>query len=58
MVKLDTIYVGGDFLDVVLQDKGFGSPWRRWVGGCVSNANYSIIVNGRPDEKTIPSQDI
>lgn len=30
MVKLDTIYVGGDFLDVVLQDKGFGSPG---VGG-------------------------
>lgn len=28
--------------------KGFGDRWRRWVWGCLSTCNMSIIVNGKP----------
>ncbi|KAK9154956.1 hypothetical protein Sjap_002436 [Stephania japonica] len=39
------------FLDFVLKQKGFGERWRKWIKGCVSSANYSVMINGRPRGK-------
>lgn len=37
-----------DFLDRVLEAKGFGSRWRRWIGGCLRSMSFAVIVNGCP----------
>lgn len=37
--------VDWDFLDKVMERKGFGYKWRMWVWGCVRNVNYSILIN-------------
>lgn len=39
------------FLDYVMRNKGFGSRWCNWIRGCVSSANFSILINGRPRGK-------
>ena len=39
------------FLDEVLQRKGFGNRWRKWMQGCLSSANFSVLINGRPRGK-------
>ena len=39
------------FLDHVLEQKGFGQRWRKWIGGCLQSANFSITINGRPRGK-------
>lgn len=36
-----------DFLDFVLLKMGFGERWRKWIFGCLSAVNYSVIVNGK-----------
>ncbi|KAL5548946.1 hypothetical protein UlMin_004177 [Ulmus minor] len=41
-------HVNWDFLDFVLEKKGFGVRWRSWVRGCISSANFSIMINGKP----------
>ncbi|XP_026438254.1 uncharacterized protein LOC113336795 [Papaver somniferum] len=30
----------------VLKKMGFGLKWRRWVRNCISNARFSVIING------------
>lgn len=35
-------------LDNIMECKGFGGRWRRWIRGCVSSVNFSIMINGRP----------
>ena len=40
-----------EFLDHVLEKKGFDSLWRKWMRGCLSSVNYSVIINGRPRGK-------
>ncbi|GJT32028.1 RNA-directed DNA polymerase, eukaryota [Tanacetum coccineum] len=37
-----------DYLDVVLNNFGFGSKWRGWIQGCLNSAMGSILVNGSP----------
>ncbi|GKE22393.1 putative RNA-directed DNA polymerase, eukaryota, reverse transcriptase zinc-binding domain protein, partial [Tanacetum coccineum] len=37
-----------DFLDLVMEKIGFGSKWRSWIHGCLSNARSSVLVNGSP----------
>ena len=44
-------HVEWEFLDFVLERKGFHSRWRKWMRGCLSSVNYSVIVNGRPRGK-------
>ena len=33
------------FIDHVLQRMGFGNVWRKWIHGCLSSAELSIMVN-------------
>ena len=35
-----------DFLDHVLEKKGFSPKWRNWMRGCLSSVSYAILVNG------------
>ena len=33
-------------LDRIMEKKGFGDKWRKWIKGCVSTENFSIMING------------
>ena len=39
-------HVNWDFLDHVLDRKGFSPRWRSWMRGCLSSISYAILVNG------------
>ncbi|RVX15392.1 hypothetical protein CK203_009286 [Vitis vinifera] len=39
-------HVKWDFVDHVLEKKGFSSKWRSWMRGCLSSVSYAILVNG------------
>ncbi|RVW29274.1 hypothetical protein CK203_113578 [Vitis vinifera] len=39
-------HVNWDFLDHVLEKKGFSPRWRTWMRGCLSMVSYAILVNG------------
>ena len=39
-------HVNWDFLDHVLEKKGFSPRWRKWMSGCLSTVSYAILVNG------------
>lgn len=39
-------YVDWDFLDHVLERKGFSLRWRSWMRGCLSSETFAILVNG------------
>ncbi|RVX21544.1 putative ribonuclease H protein [Vitis vinifera] len=39
-------HVNWDFLDHVLEKKGFSPRWRSWMRGCLSSVSYAILVNG------------
>lgn len=39
------------FLDESLKDKGFGNRWGKWIVGCISSANFSIMINSKPRGK-------
>ncbi|RVW53508.1 Transposon TX1 uncharacterized 149 kDa protein [Vitis vinifera] len=43
-------HVKWDFLDHVLEKKGFSSKWRIWMRGCLSSVSYAILVNGNAKE--------
>lgn len=45
--------VDWSFLDNILKGKGFGSIWWIWIWGCVSIANFSILIKGRPQGKIL-----
>ena len=40
-----------EFLDFVFERKGFDPKWRKWIRGCLSLVEYSVILNGRPRGK-------
>ena len=50
--------VDWSFLDMAMKLKGFGKRWRKWIWGCLSTTNFSIIVNSRPRGKIIAKRDI
>ncbi|RVW16109.1 Transposon TX1 uncharacterized 149 kDa protein [Vitis vinifera] len=39
-------HVKWDFLDHVLEKKGFSPRWRKWMSGCLSSVSFAILVNG------------
>ena len=39
-------HVDWDFLDHMLDRKGFSPRWRSWMRGCLSSVSYAILVNG------------
>ena len=39
-------HVRWDFLDQVLEKKGFSPKWRKWMSGCLSSVPYAVLVNG------------
>ena len=47
-----------DFIDHVLEKKGFGERWRKWMKGCLSYSNFSIMINGKPRGKFNASRGI
>ncbi|RVW25786.1 Transposon TX1 uncharacterized 149 kDa protein [Vitis vinifera] len=38
-------HVKWDFLDHVLEKKGFSPRWRKWMSGCLSSVSFAILVN-------------
>ena len=44
-------HVNWNFVDEVLERKGFKDRRRRWIRGCLSSVNFSVLVNGRPRGK-------
>ncbi|RVX10323.1 putative ribonuclease H protein [Vitis vinifera] len=39
-------HVKWDFLDHMLEKKGFSLKWRSWMRGCLSSVSFAILVNG------------
>ncbi|RVX21695.1 Transposon TX1 uncharacterized 149 kDa protein [Vitis vinifera] len=39
-------HVSWDFLDQVLEKKGFSPRWRKWMRGCLSSVSFAVLVNG------------
>ena len=39
-------HVKWDFLDQVLEKKGFSPRWRKWMSGCLSSVSYAVLVTG------------
>lgn len=48
--------VDRDFLGELVTAKGFDPKWRRWIRGCISTENYSIIIDREPRGKIIDSR--
>ena len=45
-----------DFLMAVMERLGFDSKWRNIILGCISSVNFSILLNGQPGSKFMPSR--
>ena len=39
-----------DFLDHVLEKKGFSLRWRKLMKGCLSTVSFAVLVNGNAKE--------
>ncbi|RVX09485.1 Transposon TX1 uncharacterized 149 kDa protein [Vitis vinifera] len=39
-------HMSWDFLDHVLEMKGFSPRWRKWMRGCLSSVSFPVLVNG------------
>ena len=39
-------HVKWDFLNHVLEKKGFSPRWRKLMSGCLSSVSYAVLVNG------------
>ena len=39
-------HMSWDFLDQMLENKGFSPRWRKWMSDCLSLVSYAVLVNG------------
>ena len=51
-------HVRWDFLDHVLEKKGFSSRWRKWMRGCLSIVSFAVLVNGNAKGWVKTSRDL
>ncbi|XP_028121753.1 uncharacterized protein LOC114318966 [Camellia sinensis] len=49
-------HVDWGFVDFVLERKEFGVRWRKWIWGCLSSCNMSVIVNGKARDSFLASR--
>ena len=47
-----------DFLDHLLEKKGFSPRWRKWMSGCLSTISYAVLVNGNAKGWVKASRDL
>ncbi|KAA0063695.1 reverse transcriptase [Cucumis melo var. makuwa] len=40
--------ISWSFIDYMLAKKHFPHKWRKWIKACISNVQYSILLNGSP----------
>ncbi|KAA0056839.1 LINE-1 retrotransposable element ORF2 protein [Cucumis melo var. makuwa] len=40
--------ISWSFIDFMLAKKHFPHKWRKWIKACISNVQYSILLNGAP----------
>ena len=40
--------ISWEFLYQVMNRRGFGSRWVRWIKWCISTASFSVLLNGSP----------
>ncbi|KAA0045525.1 LINE-1 retrotransposable element ORF2 protein [Cucumis melo var. makuwa] len=45
-----------DFIDYMLKVKNYPLKWRSWIKACISNVQYSILINGRPKGRILPNR--
>lgn len=48
--------VNWEFLNSILELKGFGFKWRKWIKGCLTTTNLSIMINGRSRGKIMTTR--
>ena len=51
-------HVDWDFLEHVLERKGFSSKWRSWMRVCLSSTSLAILVNGNTKGWVKTSRDL
>ena len=34
--------------DKIMEKKDFGNRWRKWINGCISTVNFSVMMNEKP----------
>ncbi|KAG7586565.1 Ribonuclease H domain [Arabidopsis thaliana x Arabidopsis arenosa] len=49
--KVEWIYI-----EAMLRRLGFADQWCRWVMKCITSVSYSVLLNGSPTKKIIPSR--
>lgn len=45
-----------NFLDKIMEKKGFGCKWRMWMWGCLRSVGYSFLINGGPRGKVVATR--
>ncbi|XP_026435779.1 uncharacterized protein LOC113333561 [Papaver somniferum] len=43
-------------LFAILEKNGFGAKWIKWIRWCVTEAQFSVLVNGATTERIKPSK--
>lgn len=47
-----------DYLDRIMEFKRFEPKWRRWMRGCLTTANFSTLINGKPRGKILAKRGV
>ncbi|KAG7572532.1 Reverse transcriptase domain [Arabidopsis suecica] len=44
------------YIEAILRRFGFADQWCQWVMKCLTSVSYSVLINGSPSKKIIPSR--